>query len=816
MKSTRLKVMFASAALIAAVTGATITPGYAWDAIIPTSKEATAEDNAAAVNEVLSDADATTLTINGGSDYTLDKTNKNLDLILNAVGLTVKANGKYKSVNIQDVDTYTDGSKGNKVTVADSKATITVPTGAYGSDFTLTKDGQVIDMNIDGAVNHVTMESAGTLNVGGNGASTTIINTKKSGSTITDAAKSSKVILEGDTNFTLKNGATATSILANNGASKITLEDGSTVGTVTVAGDNNATANLELNGNVKKVKVQNGLAKLVLSGKASDYTVVANTTAEVDVPNPVKIIAQANAHFVFGENASGAAINAYNGAKVTIDNKSKGNITYRDVKGNKYLLPAGSEVKEGVLPTNATVIGGTGTATGSGITASGTSITATTSPLYKTASEANKKLVNEFEKKYADLLKTDLDYSKVSGTKIAEAIKDYDTLSANNSELKSLLAVDYAHLVSAQVLANNASANNTVKAFEQMFENILVDKPDLSTISPEQVTAARAAYNFITKSNPDAVNALANDLKKLEAVEKSMTEYTKKAADDEAITKWRNDNRKALAANATIKTVTEEEVAKALSEYDALVANAKNPSTIYTTLSMDKARLDLLMRGFTDQKKSDDDTAAGQVANAFVEDSHTQHILQAASREAVTVTSDQLKYVMGNYDDLSSDVKAVLDRNGTKVKLDRVQAAMLKASEAQSVFDANAKILKDGLLHYGAKLDTKKYPEDQYFNYNIVATIQGQSGTIAVNKRDSQTEIKPDEGYTYTWVSVNAADTFQTSSDQVLNIATSVTYKPAGSKVTYVSTTHRNGSLPAKETAADTGSNSTSTDTTNK
>ena len=122
MNSTRLKLMVGSAALIAAVTGATVTQGFAWDATVPTSKEASAEDNAEAVKEVLDDSDATTLTINGGTDYTLDKANKNLDVTLDAATLKVTANAKYKSVNVQDVDTYTDGSKGNKVTVADDKA----------------------------------------------------------------------------------------------------------------------------------------------------------------------------------------------------------------------------------------------------------------------------------------------------------------------------------------------------------------------------------------------------------------------------------------------------------------------------------------------------------------------------------------------------------------------------------------------------------------------------------------------------------------------------------------------------------------------
>ena len=799
MNSTRLKLMVGSAALIAAVTGATVTPGFAWDATVPTSKEASAEDNAEAVKEVLDDSDATTLTINGGTDYTLDKANKNLDVTLDAATLKVTANAKYKSVNVQDVDTYTDGSKGNKVTVADDKANISVPAGAYGSDFTLTKDGQTVDMTIDGAVNHVTMESDGTLNVGGNGTSTTIINTKKAGGTVTDAAKSSKVVLEGDTNFTLKNGAKATTILANNGASKITLEEGSSVGTVTVAGTDNATASLELNGDVKKVKVQNGLAKLAISGKASGYTLVTNTKAEVTVPNPVKIIAQADTHFVFGDNASGAAVNAYNGAKVSIDNKSKGNITYKDVKGNKYILPAGSTMKEGVLPANATVVSGAGI----GTNVSGTAVTATTSPLYAKASEANKKAVTDFEKKYADLLKTDLDYSKVSSTKIADAIKEYETLSANNSELKSLLAVDYAHLVSAQVLANNASATNTVKAFEEMFANILTDKPDYSTISAEQVTAARAAYNFIVKNNPEAATSLANDLKKLETVEKGMEEYTKKTADNEAITKWRSDNKKVLATNATIKTVTEEEVSKALIEYDTLVSNAKDPSTVYTTLSMDKARLDSLMRGFNDQKKADDNTAAGKAANVFVAEEHTQLILKAASGEAVEVTSDQLQYVIGNYNKLSSDVQDVLKRNGTLAKLTRVQSVMNDAAKAQSVYDNDATINEDGKAHFGAKIDTNKYPSDVYLAYNITVTIQGVSGTKEFTERNSETETKPDNGYTKTWVS---NDDLQTTSDQILNITTKVTYKPANSKVTYVSTQQRTGTLPKKAAASDSSS----------
>ena len=325
-----------------------------------------------------------------------------------------------------------------------------------------------------------------------------------------------------------------------------------------------------------------------------------------------------------------------------------------------------------------------------------------------------------------------------------------------------------------------------------MFANILTDKPDYASISSEQVTAARAAYNWIIKNDPDAEKLLANDLKKLETVEKGLETYNKKTEDEAAITKWRTDNKKVLATNATISTVTYEEVKKALDEYATLVANAKNPSTVYTTLSMDKARLDTLARAYGDQKAADDKTAAGRAANAFVADSTTAHILDAASGSSVKVTSDELQYVMGNYNELSSDVQTVLVKNGTKVKLDRVQDAMDTAAKAQAVFDAKVDVTSDRHAVYSANVNTTTYPADIYSEYNVTITNATSNSAITVKK-----ESKPLDGKTITWKSTGALDEFTT--DQNLIVVTSVTYKPAGSNVIYISKSTRTGLLTANK-----------------
>ena len=440
-----------SAKTVAILTAAVTIAGTVTPAMAESSTELTTQ---AAVEAALNSNPAQIAIGNGEAQYTLSGTHKNTSVLVNASNAEILNSAKLKSINITDANTLEESGVANKINSKDNNLKIHVATGSYGSKINLAGANQNVNVTADGNVDSIQMDEAGTLNLDGSSTNTVNIKTTKKGTVVNDAAKSSKVTLGADTEFNLKNGANAGSIFAADGLSKINIEQGATAGVIAVSAADDATSDVTLNGTVKKFKIQKGVGKMTVKGSAADFPFVINSKGAIEVGNKANLIVTANATITFTGNASGSSITAYNGAKVNVENKTAGNIIYTDTKGVKYTVPANSVVKDGV-------------ASGAGITAqtAGGSVTATTSPLYAKASEANKKAVTDFEKKYADLLKNDLDYSKVSTAEIANAIKEYKTLSNGNTELKTLLAVDYAHLVSAQVLANSTTAQKTVKAF---------------------------------------------------------------------------------------------------------------------------------------------------------------------------------------------------------------------------------------------------------------------------------------------------------------------------------------------------------------
>lgn len=175
--------------------------------------------------------------------FTVKKGKYSKKLEMNAPKATITNSGAWTGVTVVDAKSYTEKAKTNKIVVKDKKVTLTVAKGATAKSVTFAKKGASNSVNINGAVDVVTISEPSNLNITDNGSlkkvtvdakttvslsgasdvKTTVSLTKKAGGSSVKSAVPVAVKASADVAIILKKGAEGSAVTVKSADAKVEL-----------------------------------------------------------------------------------------------------------------------------------------------------------------------------------------------------------------------------------------------------------------------------------------------------------------------------------------------------------------------------------------------------------------------------------------------------------------------------------------------------------------------------------------------------------------------------------------------------------------
>lgn len=297
----------------------------------------------AELNAALAKKGVTSIVIKTKDNVTLKLTNaaSKAKLVVDAPNARISNSAKLAGITIKDAKAFTEKSvKGNSITVADKKLSLTVAQAAQNVTVRSSAKNADINLKVNGELKKLTVDKKADISIKGSTDQTvTIVNNAK-GSAVDVKVESAKMALTQPADVKIAEGTNIAKLMVKTDAN-IEVAKGATVDKVVVAGKDASVA-IQADGAVGKVDV-NSKAEVALTG-STDQKVELNVNAKdaaVSTAVKTEVKVNADAEVSIEKGAEGSSVAKADGVETKVSNASDDKIVVTDSDGKESSVDAG-------------------------------------------------------------------------------------------------------------------------------------------------------------------------------------------------------------------------------------------------------------------------------------------------------------------------------------------------------------------------------------------------------------------------------------------------------------------------------------------
>lgn len=297
----------------------------------------------AELNAALAKKGVTSIVIKTKNNVTLKLTNaaSKAKLVVDAPNARISNSAKLAGITIKDAKAFTEKSvKGNSITVADKKLSLTVAQAAQNVTVRSSAKNADINLKVNGELKKLTVDKKADISIKGSTDQTvTIVNNAK-GSAVDVKVESAKMALTQPADVKIAEGTNIAKLMVKTDAN-IEVAKGATVDKVVVAGKDASVA-IQADGAVGKVDV-NSKAEVALTG-STDQKVELNVNAKdaaVSTAVKTEVKVNADAEVSIEKGAEGSSVAKADGVETKVSNASDDKIVVTDSNGKESSVEAG-------------------------------------------------------------------------------------------------------------------------------------------------------------------------------------------------------------------------------------------------------------------------------------------------------------------------------------------------------------------------------------------------------------------------------------------------------------------------------------------
>lgn len=297
----------------------------------------------AELNAALAKKGVTSIVIKTKDNVTLKLTNaaSKAKLVVDAPNARISNSAKLAGITIKDAKAFTEKSvKGNSITVADKKLSLTVAQAAQNVTVRSSAKNADINLKVNGELKKLTVDKKADISIKGSTDQTvTIVNNAK-GSAVDVKVESAKMALTQPADVKIAEGTNIAKLMVKTDAN-IEVAKGATVDKVVVAGKDASVA-IQADGAVGKVDV-NSRAEVALTG-STDQKVELNVNAKdaaVSTAVKTEVKVNADAEVSIEKGAEGSSVAKADGVETKVSNASDDKIVVTDSDGKESSVDAG-------------------------------------------------------------------------------------------------------------------------------------------------------------------------------------------------------------------------------------------------------------------------------------------------------------------------------------------------------------------------------------------------------------------------------------------------------------------------------------------
>lgn len=297
----------------------------------------------AELNAALAKKGVTSIVIKTKDNVTLKLTNaaSKAKLVVDAPNARISNSAKLAGITIKDAKAFTEKSvKGNSITVADKKLSLTVAQAAQNVTVRSSAKNADINLKVNGELKKLTVDKKADISIKGSTDQTvTIVNNAK-GSAVDVKVESAKMALTQPADVKIAEGTNIAKLMVKTDAN-IEVAKGATVDKVVVAGKDASVA-IQADGAVGKVDV-NSKAEVALTG-STDQKVELNVNAKdaaVSTAVKTEVKVNADAEVSIEKGAEGSSVAKADGVETKVSNASDDKIVVTDSNGKESSVEAG-------------------------------------------------------------------------------------------------------------------------------------------------------------------------------------------------------------------------------------------------------------------------------------------------------------------------------------------------------------------------------------------------------------------------------------------------------------------------------------------